>query len=279
VHLRGTAIAGTVLAVGVLLAACPAAARAGGNPGGFTQTQCGQMIVPGCTVTAGNPPGGGTPGSPGTGPGTGTLTGHGGSGGCSGSVSQAYGCVPAGCKINNGTLACPLGAVGPGGRAAAPPAPGVLAELAERLLRLPDPVIRSSPAADAMQLTELPTWLWMAPGVWVPRSATASVPGESVTATATPASAAWQMGDGHTVTCRGPGTAYTGSSSPASASPTCGYTYTQSSAGQPHAAFRVTATITWDITWAGGGTAGTLPPLFTTSAALFRVAESQAVNP
>jgi hypothetical protein len=155
----------------------------------------------------------------------------------------------------------------------------VLAVLAERLLRLPDPVIRSSPATAAMQLTELPTWLWMAPGVWVPQSATASVPGESVTATATPASAAWRMGDWHTVTCHGPGTAYTGSSSPASASPTCGYTYTQSSAGQPSAAFHVTVTITWDITWRGGGAAGTLPPLFTTSAALFRVAESQAVNP
>jgi hypothetical protein len=276
-HLRWTTIAGAVLAAGLLLAVCPAAARAGGPPDGFTQTQCGQMIVPGCTVTAGDPPGGGTPGSSGTGPGTGILTGH--SGGCSGTVSQQFGCVPPGCKIVNGTLGCPLGAVGPGGRAAGPPAPGVLAELAERLLRLPDPVIRSSPATAAMQLTELPTWLWMAPGTWVPRSATARVPGESVTATATPVSAAWAMGDGQTVTCHGPGTAYTGSSSPASASPTCGYTYTQSSAGQPHAAFRVTATITWDITWVGGGTAGTLPPLFTTSAALFRVAESQAVNP
>jgi len=270
-----------VMAAGMLLAAFPAAARAGGHGGsGFTLTQCGQVPAPGCAVTAGDPPGGGTPGSPGGGPGTGILTGHsGGSGGCPGTASQQFGCVPPGCKIVNGTLGCPLGAVGPGGRAAGPPAPGVLAELAERLLRLPDPVIRSSPASAAMQLTELPTWLWMAPGVWVARSATARVPGESVTATATPASAAWQMGDGHTVTCHGPGTAYTASSSPASASPACGYTYTQSSAGQPRAAFRVSVTIAWDITWAGGGAAGTLPPLFTTSAALFRVAESQAVNP
>jgi hypothetical protein len=271
------------LAAGMALAAFPAAARAGGSPGGgsgFTLTQCGQGPAPGCTVTAGDPPGSGMPGSPGSGPGTSTLTGHsGGSGGCPGTVSKAYGCVPPGCKINNATLGCPLGAVGPGGRGAGPPAPGVLAVLAERLLRLPDPVIRSSPATAAMQLTELPTWLWMAPGIWAPRSATAAVPGESVTATATPESAAWQMGDGQTVTCHGPGTAYAGGSNPASASPTCGYTYTQSSAGQPGAAFHVTVTITWHITWRGGGTAGTLPPLFTTSAALFRVAESQAVNP
>jgi hypothetical protein len=283
----------SVLATATLLAAFPAAASAGGSPGGLTSTQCGQSYTPSCTVTAGSPGSSGTPGSAGSpgslggGQATGTLTGHasGGSAGCQGKVNGTFGCVPPGCTIKTATLACPLGALrpaGPGGRgpgAPALPAPGVLARLAERLLRLPHPVIRSSPAPGARQLTELPTWLWMAPGVWTLRSATASVPGESVTATATPVSAAWQMGDGHTVTCHGPGTAYTGAGNPASASPTCGYTYTQSSAGRPGAAFHVTVTITWAITWRGGGTAGTLPPLFTTSAALFRVAESQAVNP
>jgi len=44
------------------------------------------------------------------------------------------------------------------------------------------------------------------------------------------------MGDGKTVTCHSPGTAYTSRDNPASPSPTCGYTYTRSSAGQPHAA-------------------------------------------
>jgi hypothetical protein len=267
-----------VLAAGLLPVAFPAAARAGGGSG-FTSTQCGQGSAPGCVVTAGAPPGPGTPGSPGSGPGTGTLTGTSGGGGCPGTVSQAFGCVPPGCKIVSGTLGCPLGAAGPGGRVAGRRAPGALARLAVGFLRPPDPVIRSSPAAGALQLTELPTWLWMAPGVWVPRPATARVPGESVTATATPVAAAWQMGDGHTVTCRGPGIPYAGSGNPAAPSPACGYTYTRSSAGQPGAAFRVTVTITWDISWRGGGAAGTLPPLFTAAAALFRVAESQAVNP
>ena len=81
----------------------------------------------------------------------------------------------------------------------------VLAQLAVQYLRLPDPVIRSSPAPGALQLTELPTWLWVAPAAWHPQSKTAQVPGEAVTATATPVSAAWQMGDGRTVTCHGPG--------------------------------------------------------------------------
>jgi hypothetical protein len=147
-----------------------------------------------------------------------------------------------------------------------------------RYLRLPDPVIRSSPAPAALQLTRLPVWLWVAPAAWAPQSRTAQVPGESVTATATPVSAAWSMGDGTTVTCHGPGTAYEGGN-PAVASPTCGHTYDQSSAGRPGGAYRVTVTITWDITWTGtGGAGGALAPLDTVAAAAFRVAESQALN-
>jgi hypothetical protein len=159
-----------------------------------------------------------------------------------------------------------------------PPPPAVLAQLAVRYLRLPDPVIRSSPKSAALQLTRLPIWLWIAPAAWQPQSKTAQVPGESVTATAIPVSAAWSMGDGKTVTCKGPGTPYE-SGNPAAASPTCGYTYDQSSAGQPGGAYRVTVTIAWDITWAGtGGAGGVLAPLQTVAAAEFRVAEAQALN-
>ena len=70
-------------------------------------------------------------------------------------------------------------------------------------LGLPSPVIRSSPAQNALQLTNLPTWLWINPAEWVPESKTATVPGESVTATATPVSVTWHPGDGSTVTCQG----------------------------------------------------------------------------
>ena len=155
----------------------------------------------------------------------------------------------------------------------------MLAQLAVKYLQLPDPVIRSSPAPGALQLTRLPVWLWVAANVWQPQSKTAQVPGEAVTATATPVSAAWAMGDGTTVTCKGPGTAYAAGDNPSGASPTCGYTYDQSSAGQPGGAYRLTVTITWDITWAGaGGAGGALAPLQTVAAAEFQVAESQALN-
>jgi hypothetical protein len=81
------------------------------------------------------------------------------------------------------------------------------------------------------------------------------------------------------VPCQGAGIPYTSVDNPASASPDCELTYTSSSAGQPGGAFRATATITWDVTWRGGGGAGgVLPPLFTTAVAAFRVAESQALS-
>ena len=283
---RAAIIAATVMAL-VCLAQVPA--LAGGGPGGpFGHVQCGQSSSAQCQVTAGTGPGAGTPGTAnpvGATSGAGTVaTGGAAAGGCSGTMNATFGCIPAGCNITVQTLACPLGIGGaaPPPAAGVPPvlpAPGVLAQLAVKYLRLPDPVIRSSPAPGALQLTRLPVWLWVAANVWQPQSKTAQVPGEAVTATATPVSAAWAMGDGKTVTCKGPGTAYAAGDNPSAASPTCGYTYDQSSAGQPGGAYKVTVTITWDITWAGpGGAGGALAPLQTVAAAQFRVAESQALN-
>jgi len=282
-----------VVAAMALVFLAQGAALAGGGPGGggpFGHVQCGQSSSPSCTVAAGNGPTSGTPGASGTGGSTKggggaitTASGGGAAAGCWGTMNKEFGCVPKGCAITVQTLACPIGIPGaPGpvnpGVPPALPAPGVLAQLAVKYLRLPDPVIRSSPAPGALQLTQLPVWLWVAAGTWQPQSKTAQVPGESVTATATPVSAAWSMGDGTTVTCKGPGTPY-GGGNPAAASPTCGYTYSQSSAGQPGGAYQVTVTITWDITWTGpGGAGGALAPLQTVAAAEFQVAESQALD-
>jgi hypothetical protein len=262
----------------VLVFLAQGAALAGGGPGSspFGYTQCGQEGQPSCTVTAGTDAASGTPASAST-SGAATASG-GGAAGCAGTMTKAFGCVPVGCTITNQTVGCPVGVAAPAPGPALPE-PGVLAQLAVKYLRLPDPVIRSSPAPGALQLTRLPVWLWVAANVWQPQSKTAQVPGEAVTATATPVLAAWAMGDGTTVTCKGPGTAYAAGDNPSAASPTCGYTYDQSSAGQPGGAYKVTVTITWDITWAGaGGAGGALAPLQTVAAAEFQVAESQALN-
>jgi len=278
------------LAAALLLAGGQQAALAGGGPGGvnpYGNVTCGQSYAPQCQVTAGTGPSAGTPASPGpqagSQPPAGTTAGGGAAGGCAGTVNKTFGCVPAGCTVTVQTLACPIGAAAPAapapGGGPAPPDPAVLAALARQTLGLPSPVIRSSPAQNALQLTNLPTWLWINPAEWVPESKTATVPGESVTATATPVSVTWHPGDGSTVTCQGAGTPYTVADNPAAASPDCGHTYTSSSAGQPGGAFQATATITWDVTWQGaGGAGGALAPLFTTAVAAFRVAESQALN-
>ena len=283
--LRRAAMAAAAALALVCLAQVPA--LAGTGPGtAFGFAQCGQSSSPQCQVTAGSGPAAGTPGTASpvgttSGPGT-AATGGGAAGGCSGTMTTAFGCVPAGCTITAQTVGCPIGVPGaapPAGGAPVLPAPGVLAQLAVKYLQLPDPVIRSSPAPGALQLTRLPVWLWVAANVWQPQSKTAQVPGEAVTATATPVSAAWAMGNGTTVTCQGPGTAYAPGDNPSAVSPTCGYTYQASSAGQPDGAYKVTATITWDITWAGpGGAGGVLAPIQTVAAAEFRVAESQALN-
>jgi hypothetical protein len=163
------------------------------------------------------------------------------------------------------------------------PTPAQLAQTAHNQLRLPSPQIETNPADD--QLVSLPTWLWLDRSQWHAVSATASVPGVSVTAVARPTLVVWTMGDGSSVTCNGPGTPYgtagpraSASDRPKGASPDCGHTYRSSSAGQPDSAYPVSATVHWTVTWAGAGQSGVFPDLTTTSTAAFRVAESQALN-
>ena len=98
-----------------------------------------------------------------------------------------------------------------------------------------------------------------------------------MTATARAVLATWLLGDGSTVVCHRPGARWTAGTDPLAASPDCGHTYTRSSAGEPGSAFRVTVTVTWEVTWAGAGQTGVVPGLTTTGGAQVRVAESQAV--
>ncbi len=161
---------------------------------------------------------------------------------------------------------------------ASPPAPGVLAQQAESQLALSATSIEASPSTTSDQLVDLPTWVWVPAALWHPLSATATVPGESATATATPTSVTWSFGDGTTLVCDGPGTPYAAGGNPAASSPTCGHTYTTSSASEPGGAFPVAATVAWTVTWTGGGQTGTLPALVTTAHAAFRVAEGEAID-
>lgn len=138
------------------------------------------------------------------------------------------------------------------------PSPAVLAALAVSRLPIRGPNIGVAPDPDGSGLVGVPVWLWTAvtPSTWGPISATASVPGLSVTATANATKIVWDMGNGHSVTCTNPGTPHTGQ---AGKSPTCGYDgYPDPSSTKPGGRYKITGTTTWHVTWAGGGTSGVL---------------------
>lgn len=160
----------------------------------------------------------------------------------------------------------------PPGSGAPTPSPEELARQAYSQLRLPSPSIAASPAGP--QLVRLPTWLWIEDG-WSPVSATASVPGVSVTATARPESVRWSMGDGGVRTCKGEGTPYSDEGDPRSASPDCGYTYRTASGD---GGFQTTAMIRWSVSWSGAGQSGTFDGLTTSTSTTFVVEEVGAVN-
>jgi hypothetical protein len=151
-----------------------------------------------------------------------------------------------------------------------PPGPQLLADEAVKALRLPLPAIRVSPAP-TNQMVFVPTWVWLGPESWGNRSATASVPGMSLTATATPVKLILSTA-GQSVTCLGSGTAWTPDRDAAAASPTCGVTY-----GTP-GSFALQATVTWNVSWAGGGVAGTAPAMTTTASMNLRVSEAGGLN-
>ncbi len=259
-------------------------ARADGPDGGFWgRARCGNQPKPGCSVETGSPARAGSPAR---------TNGRGSPDPCSyrrmepsKDIEAALGGRPKGrgawytrvCRVHRlggavGFDASPIWL-------AAPPAvsPEALAAEAASRLVLPDVVIRVSPAGD--QLVGLPTWLWVDGSSWRSVSATASVPGASVTATARPVRVTWSLGDGSEVVCRGPGTPWRRGVDPRAASPDCGHRYVRSSASQPGSGYLVRVSVAWAVSWAGAGSSGVVPGLATNASTRLRVAESQAVLP
>lgn len=161
---------------------------------------------------------------------------------------------------------------------AAGPSPEALGRQAVSRLDIPVPMIGSSPGPGARHLVGLPTWLWVDSSTWQEQTASASVPGLTVTARARPVRVVWSMGDGSTVDCRSSGTLWRVGMDPRAASPDCGYTYKTSSASKPGGAFTVTATMTWSVSWSGGDAGGELDPLSTQASTTLRVGEAQELN-
>lgn len=157
------------------------------------------------------------------------------------------------------------------------PVLGTLITQALSRLRLPPPAIRLNPAPPAPQVVHVPTWLWVDRAMWTPRSATASVPGLSVTAVGTPTQVVWSTGDGGRVAC-GRGSPWRSGMDPAAASPDCGHIYTSPSRVASAGTYPVTATVTWRVSWSGGGVSGVEPALTSTATVRVRVVDSVALN-
>jgi hypothetical protein len=157
------------------------------------------------------------------------------------------------------------------------PTPAALADRARSLLTPPKPQIGANPPVGSPQMVGVPTWAFLPRSLWVPVSAKAEVPGESVTATATPVSVTWDFGDGTSTVCAGPGTPFTPGTDPKASSPDCGHTYRTSSGTTQGGKFQVTATISWRVDWIGAGQAGTLNDLTTTATVPVTVQQSQAI--
>lgn len=158
--------------------------------------------------------------------------------------------------------------------------PEVMARLAlrdiqEELLRAPE-LFLSPPGRGFVNLE---TWLAVADiGA---QSATASIPGRSVTVTATIASTTWvlDVGDGNltSLVCEGPGVAWQpafGDDVPAP----CGLTATVAS--PPGSSPMISALITWDVSWrASNGATGSLDPIESAAALVsYRIDEIQTIG-
>jgi hypothetical protein len=149
----------------------------------------------------------------------------------------------------------------------APPGAGGLtpAQLAARAIQaLPIRAaqIGISPSPNGAGLVGLPVWMWteVTPQTWGPITATASVPGLSVTARANASKITWEMGNGKAIVCTNPGTRYDKAAHGASRSPTCGYDgYAVASRERSGGRYTITATTTWHVDWwvVGGGATGT----------------------
>jgi len=187
-------------------------------------------------------------------------------------VYQRQCLLPAGGSWSNGWVAL---LASPSGMGSVTTTPADLAVEAVKQLALRGAEIGIAPPPGSEGLVGLPVWMWtdVTPTTWGPNSATATVPGLSVTATAQASKIVWDMGDGTKVTCANPGTKYFRDGV---TSPTCGYVYKRSSAGQPNDAYTVTATTTWVVTWTGGGTSGSLT-VTRASSTTIRIGELQVL--
>ena len=135
------------------------------------------------------------------------------------------------------------------------PTPGQVGQTAESELNLPAPTVSTAPSG-GKAIVNLESWMWIDPADWTPITKSATADGITATATATPVSVVWDMGDGNQVTCNGPGVAYNTNIPDQDESTNCGYTYQETSASGPDQKFTITTAIEYDVRWTSVGVVG-----------------------
>lgn len=142
---------------------------------------------------------------------------------------------------------------------AGPPPVALLVAQAERELVIPYPEAVTSPPAVGFAVVGTETWFWLDPADWVPRQATACLPGACATIVATPVQLSVATGDGDVVTCVGPGRPYdvrVSHDAQAGAGDRCVHVYVEDSGGLPGDRYGVVATLVWDRQWSCATPAG-----------------------
>ena len=264
VSLIASALAIVAASPGVL-AADPSSPAGPSGSTGSTGISCAPLATQ-CTVSAGSS---GSPGGSGSGGGTTTVT-------CTWqgpltTITVADNLLPGPVLYGTPTSATPedyvvtctpvlddevgewLAEVWP--QPPADPTPGQVGQTAEADLNLPAPTVSTAPSG-GKAIVNLESWLWIDPADWTPITKSATADGITATATATPVSVVWDMGDGNQVTCNGPGVAYNTNIPDQDESTNCGYTYQETSASGPDQKFTITTAIEYDVRWTSVGVVG-----------------------
>jgi hypothetical protein len=158
--------------------------------------------------------------------------------------------------------------------------PEQLAYDALALVTMLPPTIHLAPDPGGVGLVGLPVWMWTdrTDQIWGSQAESASSGPITVQITARTTGIVWNMGDGTSITCTSPGTPYAPRYG-AQSSPDCGHTYLRSSRGGAGGRYPVTATSTWEVTWAGGGESGVITQTRESEpAAMIRIDELQVVT-
>jgi len=255
----------------------------------------------GGTVSVGASSGAGSPGSTGAG---------GGNGGGPSSQGGGWACISTYLALNNEGGSAPGGPL-PGAwysvtctnkssgsqvtqtvwlsASVAAPAPAVdprtVALQALHSLTLPRPLLRTNPSGASV--VNLDTWFWIDPSIWHSYSVSAVAGSVSATAVATPVDVVWSTGDGAQLRCAGPGRRFDPTRPGQVQHAGCTHRYLRTSIGQwssggssDAAAFRISASIDWAVTWTSRGQAGggQLPGLATSGATSLRVTQIESVG-